>query len=160
MDNLMDFIGQIIKDTGKGVKGYIKSQVILMLITFAILSIGLTIIDAPNPILISVGISILDILPIIGLGIVMIPWSIISFALGNKDMGTNLAIIYIVLIIIRQILEPKIMGKEIGVRPIYTFTSTILGSMVLGPVGVIIGPLSAVVISSVIKTKNKLNDGK
>lgn len=151
MYNLLDFLGQIIKDTGKGVKGYIKSQLIIMLITFIILGIGLTIINIPHSILISVGVSILDTLPIIGSGIVMIPWSIISFIVGNKEMGTSLAIIYVVLVIVRQIIEPRIMGNQMGVRPLYTFAATILGSMVLGPVGVIIGPLIVVIISSIIK---------
>lgn len=160
MDKLMEFISHVIKDTGKGLKGYIKSQLILFLITFGILSIGLTIIENPYPLLISLGISILDILPIIGVGIVMIPWSIISFISGNSGVGTNLAIIYIVLILTRQILEPKIMGKEIGVRPIYTFASTILGSIFLGPMGVIIGPLIAVVVSSVLRAKKALDEHK
>ena len=79
----MEFLLQVIKDTGKGIKGYIKSQLILMIITFIILSISLTIIDVTHPILISLGISILDILPIVGSGIVMVPWAIISF--GRQD---------------------------------------------------------------------------
>lgn len=160
MEKLNQFITHVIKDTGKGLKGYIKSQLILLLITFGILSIGLTIIGNPHPILISLGISILDVLPVIGAGIIMIPWSIISFISGNNGAGINLAIIYIVLILARQILEPKIMGKEIGVRPIYTFASTILGSIFLGPMGVIIGPLIAVVISSVLRAKKALGEHK
>lgn len=147
----MEFLLQIIKDTGKGIKGYIKSQLILMMITLIILSISLTIIDVPHPILISLGISILDILPIVGSGIVMVPWAIISFIVGNNQLGISLAIVYAILIIIRQIIEPRILGKEIGIRPLYTFIATILGSMILGPIGVILGPLIAVVINSVLK---------
>ena len=115
----MEFILRIIKDTGKGIKGYLKSQLILMLITFIILGISLTIIEVPMSILIALGISILDILPIVGSGIIMIPWSIISFISGNNQMGIKLGILYFVLIIIRQILEPRILGKEIGIRPLY-----------------------------------------
>lgn len=150
----MEFLLQIIKDTGKGIKGYIKSQLILMIITLIILSISLTIIDVPHPILISLGISILDILPIVGSGIVMVPWAIISFIVGNNQLGISLAIAYAILIIIRQIIEPRILGKEIGIRPLYTFVATILGSMILGPIGVILGPLIAVVINSVLKIIN------
>lgn len=144
----MEFILRIIKDTGKGIKGYIKSQLILMAITFIILAISLTIIQVPKTILISLGISILDILPIIGSGIIMIPWSIISFISGKNQMGINLAVIYVVLIIIRQIIEPRILGKAIGIKPLYTFMATILGSLLLGPIGMILGPLIAVVINS------------
>lgn len=155
MDNKKDFLRQIINDTGKGIKGYMKAQITLMCITFIIAGIGLTIIEAPYPILISAVIAILDIIPLLGAGLVMIPWSIISFIIGNKDMGANLAIIYVILVILRQFIEPKIVGKEIGVRPLYTFIATILGTMILGPIGIILGPIIAVVINSIIKMKNK-----
>lgn len=154
MGNKKDFINQIIKDTGKMIKGYIKSQIKLMLITFIAFSIGLSIINVPYPILISAGISILDIIPVLGTGIVMIPWVIISFVLGNKDMAANLAILYVVLFILRQFIEPMIVGKEIGIKPLYTIIATILGSMILGPIGIIVGPLVAIVIRSIINTKN------
>ena len=88
------------------------------------------------------------------------PWSIISFILGNSYLGKGLAVIYIVLIITRQVLEPKILGKEIGVRPLYTFLATILGSIILGPVGLILGPLIAVVITSIIRTKKNIDSRK
>lgn len=79
----------------------------------------------------------------------MIPWSIVSFVSGNIDMGTKLVILYIALTILRQILEPKIMGAQIGVRPLYTLVATVLGSLLLGPVGVIAGPIIAVIINSI-----------
>lgn len=153
MENKKKFIDIIVKDTGKMIKGYIKSQIKLMLITFIAFSIGLSIINVPYPILISAGISILDIIPVLGTGIVMIPWVIISFALGNKDMAVNLAILYVVLFILRQFIEPVIVGKEIGIKPLYTVIATILGTIVLGPIGIIVGPLVAIVIRSIINTK-------
>lgn len=158
MDNKKDFLKQIMNDTGKGIKGYMKAQVTLMIITFIILGIGLTIIDAKHPILISAGIAILDIIPVLGAGIVMIPWAIINFIIGNKDMGADLATLYVILVILRQFIEPKIVGKEIGVRPLYTFIVTILGSIILGPIGIILGPLAAVIISSIMKTKKKTDN--
>ncbi len=158
LNNIIDFIIQIINDTEKGIRGYIKSQLILMTITFVILSVGLTIIGAPLPILIALGISILDIVPVLGSGFVMIPWSIISFISGNTYMGTRLAILYASLAILRQIIEPKIMGAQIGIRPLYTFAATVLGSLILGPVGVIAGPIIAVVISSIYRTKKRMDD--
>lgn len=151
----MELFLQIIKDTGRGIKGYITSQIILMAISFMILSFSLSMIQVPRPILISFGISTLDILPVIGSGIIMVPWSIVNLIWGNNQMGRNLGIIYIILVIIRQIIEPRILGKRIGIRPIYTFISTVLGSIILGPIGVIIGPLIAVIINSIIKSQRQ-----
>lgn len=160
MDNLMEFISQMIKDTGRGLKGYLKSQLILMGIAFLILSAGLMFLKVPYFILIAIAISIIDVLPVLGSGVIIVPWSIISFILGNSYLGKGLAMIYIVVIITRQVLEPKILGKEIGVRPLYTFLATIIGSIILGPVGLILGPLIAVVITSIIRTKKEIDSRK
>lgn len=160
MNNLMEFISQMIKDTGKGLKGYLKAQLILMGIIFIILAIGLRILKVPYFIWISIVVSIVDVLPVLGAGIVIVPWSVISFILGNSYLGKGLALIYIILIITRQILEPKIMGKEIGVRPLYTFLATILGSLIFGPIGLILGPLIAVLVTSIIRTKKEIESRK
>lgn len=160
MANIMEFLSQMIKDTGKGLKGYLKAQLMLMGITFIILTTGLMILKVPYFILIAIAISIVDVLPILGSGVIIVPWSIISFILGNSYLGKGLAVIYIILIITRQILEPKIMGKEIGVRPLYTFLATILGSLILGPIGLILGPLIAVLVTSIIRTKKEIDSRK
>lgn len=160
MANIMEFLSQMIKDTGKGLKGYLKAQLMLMGITFIILTTGLMILKVPYFILIAIAISIVDVLPILGSGVILVPWSIISFILGNSYLGKGLAVIYIILIITRQILEPKIMGKEIGVRPLYTFLATILGSLILGPIGLILGPLIAVLVTSIIRTKKEIDSRK
>jgi predicted PurR-regulated permease PerM len=148
------FFDQIIKDTGKGVKGYLKAQLTLMFITFIILTIGLNMIDIKFYILIALIIAIIDILPAIGSGIVMIPWSLINFISGNGQFAKNLAILYVILLVIRQIIEPYILGKNIGIRPLYTFLATILGSIILGPIGIILGPLIAVIITSILRSKD------
>ncbi|MGN9164465.1 AI-2E family transporter [Tissierellaceae bacterium HCP3S3_D8] len=155
MNNFIEFIIKIIDDTGKGIIGYIKSQIILMIITFISFSVGLYIIGAPLPILIGLGIAILDIVPVLGSGLVMIPWSLINFISGNTDMGTKLAILYVALTIFRQVIEPKITGDQIGLRPLYTFAATVLGSLILGPIGVIGGPIIAIIINSIYKAKKE-----
>ena len=160
MENIIEFISEMLKDTGRGLKGFLKAQVILMGITFLILSIALSILKVPYSILIALGISLVDVLPVVGSGIIIVPWTIISFIMGNSYLGKALAIIYIILIITRQILEPKILGKAIGVRPLYTFLATIVGSLVLGPIGLIVGPLLAVLVNSIIKTKKVIESRK
>lgn len=149
-----DNFRRILKDTKKGIEGYFKAQIILMIMTFIIFSIGFVIIDAPYSLLIAFIIAILDILPVIGSGVIMIPWTVISLISGNSDLALGLAIVYVVATLIRQIIEPKIMGDKIGVRPLYTFIATIVGMMVFGPIGVILGPLIAVVIKSITGNKN------
>jgi predicted PurR-regulated permease PerM len=150
---LIDNISKILNDTFRGISGFLKGQLILMGITFVIISTGLLFMDMPLPFLIALGIAISDIIPIIGSGIVMIPWIVISFITGNTYNGAGLAIIYLVFIIARQILEPVIIGGKIGIRPLYTFFSSIIGSLIFGPLGFIIGPVIAIIINSIYKLK-------
>ncbi|NLY45008.1 MAG: AI-2E family transporter [Tissierella sp.] len=144
-----DKFRRVINDTKKGIEGYFKAQLILMAMTFIIFSIGLVIIDAPYPLLIGFIIAIVDVLPVLGSGIIMIPWSIISLVGGNSDFAIALAIVYVMATLIRQILEPKITGDKIGIRPLYTFIATIIGTLIFGPIGIILGPIIAVIIKSI-----------
>ena len=153
-----DDLRRVFRDTKKGIKGYFKAQLVLMTMTFLIFSIGLVIIDVQFPLLIAFIIAILDIVPILGSGIIMIPWVIVSLIAGNSQKALGLAIVYVVCTLIRQFIEPKITGDKIGIRPLYTFIATILGSLIFGPVGIILGPIVAVIIKSIIDI-NKNNKG-
>ena len=145
-----DNFKRVFRDTKKGVKGYFKAQLTLMFMTFIIFSIGLVIVDVEPPLLIGFIISVVDILPVLGSGIVMIPWIIVSFLQGNSHLALGLAMVYVIGTLIRQIIEPKIRGDKIGIRPLFTFLATILGSLIFGPIGIILGPIVAVIIKSII----------
>lgn len=153
----MDLFRQLLSDTGQGLKGYFRAQMKLMMLTFVILLSGFLIIDIKYSVLIAFIISLIDIIPVLGSGMIMIPWAIINLIVDNGLAGP-IAILYVVLVIARQILEPKIVGKEIGVKPLYTFLATVLGGMFLGPLGVILGPLIAVVLNSIMKSKKIFDD--
>ncbi|MPW27123.1 AI-2E family transporter [Alkalibaculum sp. M08DMB] len=146
-------LGNLAIDTQKGVIGYIKAQIYLMGITFLVIYIGLNTFGVAYSLIISLGLSILDIIPVIGIGLVLIPWSIISFIMGNTDLGTHLAIIYILTVILRQILEPILVGKHIGIRPIYIFIATVIGFIILGPIGLIFGPIFAIILKAIVKNQ-------
>lgn len=160
MEKLMEILSCVAKDAGRGIKGYFKSRLIIMGMTFLILSIGLSIIESPWPIVIAFLLSIIDIIPLLGAGIVMVPWAIISYFWGVRELGIGLGVLYVVLTIIKQFMEPKILGDQLGIRPLYTFLATVIGSLVLGPIGLILGPIIAVIINSIFKIKHRLNDKK
>lgn len=155
MIKILRNISQILTEILQGLAGLVKGHIILMLVTFLLLSIGFLIIDIPLPFLIALGITIFDILPVLGSGMIMIPWAIISLISGNTYQAAGVAIIYLLVSISRQILEPIIVGHKIGVRPIYTFLSSIIGSIIFGPIGFLVGPLLAILLTSVYKIRNK-----
>lgn len=125
---------------------FLKAYSILMFVTFIQLSIGLIIFNIPNAITLAVIFSMLDVLPAIGVGGLLIPWSIIEFIKGNYDLAIGLLVIYGIISIVRSILEPKVIGKQIGLNPLITLTSMFLGAEILGFFGIFIFPIIATII--------------
>ncbi|MBQ6570047.1 MAG: AI-2E family transporter [Clostridia bacterium] len=153
-EKVADVVKDVGNDFGRGLWGFIKAKWWMFIITVCILALGIAI--AGTPLMwvlpISVVIAIIDLLPVLGCGVVLLPWAAIAYFLGhNKYMCIVLAITYLVLLIGRQIIEPKLMGDQIGVRPFITFLFTVMGSLMLGPVGIIVGPLAAVILTSLIR---------
>lgn len=113
----------------------IRSYALIMSITFVELAIGLSIIGVPNAILIALATSFFDILPVLGTGGIMIPWTIITAIQGNYPLAVGLLVVYLVITVIRNILEPKIVGNQIGLHPIVTLASMFVGAQLFGVFG-------------------------
>lgn len=120
----------------------IRSYAVIMAITFVELSIGFSILGIRNPVLIAFLIAIFDILPVLGTGGIMIPWTIITLLQGNFSRGMGLFAIYIIVTIIRNILEPKIVGKQLGLHPVITLMSMFVGANLLGVIGLFGFPIT------------------
>lgn len=113
----------------------IRSYALIMTITFVELSLGLTILRVENAILIAVIIAIFDILPVLGTGGIMIPWAVISLLQGSYSLALGLGIVYVIITVIRNIIEPKIVGSNIGLHPVVTLISMFIGVQLFGVIG-------------------------
>lgn len=113
----------------------IRSYAIIMSITCVELAIGLSIIKVKGAVLVAVLISIFDILPVLGTGGIMIPWTVLSLVRGDFRLALGLAIVYIAITVIRNIIEPKIVGGQLGLHPIVTLASMFAGVQLLGVIG-------------------------
>ncbi|WP_353105976.1 sporulation integral membrane protein YtvI [Acetoanaerobium noterae] len=120
----------------------IRSYILIMSITFIELSIGLNIVGIPNAILIALIISIFDILPVLGTGGVMIPWTVMSFLQGDFKMGIGLLTVYLFVTIVRNILEPKIVGGQLGIHPVVAIVGMFVGANLLGVIGLFGVPIT------------------
>lgn len=134
---------------GEAIWGYIKSQLILMVFTFIICITGLLILGSPYAFLISVIISIIDSLPFFGSGFILWPWAIVQLLMGNTFLAVGYIIIYLIITLMRQILQPKILGTQIGLHPLVTLISIYIGLKLIGVLGMIIGPIIAVMIKAI-----------
>ncbi|WLR43650.1 sporulation integral membrane protein YtvI [Bacillus carboniphilus] len=128
--------------------GFIKAQFLVSLVIFLASFIGLLFITPEIALVMSLLIWIIDLIPLIGSIIVLGPWTIFAFILGDAVMGTKLAILAAVLLIIRRTLEPKVMGSNIGLSPLSTLISMFLGLKLFGFLGFFIGPFILIIYNS------------
>lgn len=128
---------------------YFKAQGIIICIVAIICTVGLFIIGNPYALLIGIVIAVLDSLPIIGSGAILVPWALIYVFQDKLGSAAIIASIYLISLIVREVLEPKIMGQQTGLRPIYTFISFYIGIKLFGLIGVILGPIAFVIIQTI-----------
>lgn len=114
------------------VVNFMKAYAILLGVTFVESAIGLTLLGMKNAIGISLIIAAVDILPVLGTGTILVPWSIIEFFNGNIGDAIGLIIIYGIITVIRQFLEPRVVGESIGLYPLVTLISMFLGVNLFG----------------------------
>ncbi len=131
---------------------YLRSYAMILAITFVEIFLGLSIIGIDNAAGIAVAIAFFDILPVVGSGLVLLPWTVYTLISGNLATGIGLAILYIVVIIVRQIIEPKIIGDRVGLHPIVTLMSMVLGTYLFGGIGLFGLPITVALISALNKT--------
>ena len=128
------------------IKSYISSYLLVMLITFAEISAGLLIIRVENALLIAAVIAVFDILPIIGSGMILAPWAVILLIQGQTGRGIGIAILYAVVVIARQIMEPKLVGKRVGLHPLATLICLWVGAKALGIAGMFGFPITLLIL--------------
>ena len=136
----------IMRKVSGALGAYLKTQGILMLITMTICVAGLFILNNPYALLLGITIGILDALPFIGTGIIFIPWAILVGIMGDWRLCVGLLVIYAVCYLIRELLEPKLMGKQIGMTSLEMIISMYVGIRLFGLAGVILGPVGYLLI--------------
>jgi sporulation integral membrane protein YtvI len=128
--------------------GFFKAQFLVSIIIFVAALIGLLFISPEVAVVMSIIIWVIDFIPLIGSIVVLAPWAIFHLLSGNLTLGTELAILAAVLLIIRRTVEPKVMGSHIGLSPLATLIAMYLGLKLLGVLGFILGPLILIVFNS------------
>lgn len=129
---------------------YLRSYLILMSVTFVIMLAGLLIMRVKNALFLSLIISLLDVLPLIGVGTILVPWSIFQLLFGSPALGVGLIVLLVVHEVVRQFLEPRIIGKSLGLHPIISLLLLYVGYSLFGLFGLFITPLVGIVINLLI----------
>ena len=147
-------VNKYFKEIKKSLGSYLKAEAILVIIAFIITVIGLYIFkiigfNISYPLLMALGIGFVDALPILGSGAIMVPWSIISFINGDISLSIAVFILFLIITITRQFLEPRIVGGQIGIHPLFTLIAMYAGFKIIGIIGLIIGPIVLIIYSKV-----------
>ncbi len=124
----------------------LRGYIIIMFITFMELFIGLSILKMEYASVLALIIAFLDILPVVGTGAVLIPWGVISVIMGNIWSGLGLLVLYVVILIIRNIIEPRIIGQQVGLPPIVTLFAMYVGLKTFGVLGMMLTPVAVIIL--------------
>ena len=134
------------KYTKSAITAFIKSYSILFVLTFVELSIGFLILDIPYAVLIALAIAIFDLLPVLGTGGILLPWAVILLFMKNIPLAIGILILYIIITVVRNSLESRIVGTHIGLHPLATLIVMILGLKLMGLVGMLLFPILLVAV--------------
>lgn len=128
---------------------YLKAYGIILFITFSELLVAFLIINIKYAFLLALLISLVDILPVVGTGTILIPWSLITIFV-SKDYYTGIALLvtYLIITIIREIIEPKIVGNYIGLYPLVTLIAMYVGLKTFGIIGLFLFPILIIIVKN------------
>lgn len=137
-----------------------KAYFIIMLVTFIELLIGFNIVGLNHSIMFACIIAVFDFFPILGLDMIMIPWIIITALINDIALSGALLVIYMIVVITKNILEPKLLAKRLGIMPFFSLISMYIGMKIMGMMGIVIMPTLLVVMMQIYKVKQKLSINK
>ena len=149
-----EFLKRYLKATGLALKDLIRALLLTSVINFVILAIGLGIFKIKYFILIAFLIALVDLLPFLGSGIILIPWSVILFLMGNLRLSIGLAILFVLIFLVNQILRPIFMGKSVGLKPIFTILITGISMLIFSPgLGALVGSIISLMLGVFFEVK-------
>ena len=131
--------------------GWFKAQLKLMGITCVLVTVGLFFLGVPYPFLAGVGAAVVDALPVFGVGAVLIPWAMGLFLQGDVTRGVLFLLLYGVCALTRLALEPRFVGRQVGLPPILTLAAIYIGGKLCGLGGVLLFPMAAAVSVQLVK---------
>lgn len=140
-------IQEVVGETFSTIGSYIRVYAKIIIITFAELFLAFNIyrllgFDIKYPFILAIIVAIIDILPILGVGTILIPWALWLLVTGNYGYAIAVAATYITIYIIRQFIEPKLVSKQLGIHPLITLFAMYAGFRIAGVFGLILGPIT------------------
>ncbi|QMV43707.1 sporulation integral membrane protein YtvI [Cohnella cholangitidis] len=144
-------VEEVLVSLRKSVFGFLRAQLLLSIITYVLSFIGLLIIGTGYPLAIALLIVVVDILPVLGVGSALVPWALYQLVTGNVYTGVGLILLFLVITVVRRIVEPKILGDAVGIGALSALISLYVGYELVGVIGVFLGPIVVIVFMAMRK---------
>lgn len=138
---------------------YLRAYLILLGITFLVLFVGFSVLGVRYAFLLALLTAIVDMLPILGVGTVLLPWAAVMLLQKKLFLGVGLLILYGAMLVLRQILEPRLVGKSLGLSPLLTLFAGYAGFRLFGVLGMVLGPPVLMLLRMVIPTVRQILRG-
>ncbi len=145
-DELRRFLGQVRATALGAFGGYLRAELLLSAGVFVILLVGFLLTRQPYGLLLALGLSVMDFIPIIGAGTAMVPWAVIALFTGDYPAAIRLMAIWGLIVLFRRCMEPKFVGDQTGLSPILSLVSIYVGMKLGGVLGMILGPILLLVV--------------
>lgn len=140
---------RVILDLKHALFGFITAQFTLLSLTAITILIGLLILRVNYAITIALICGLIDFIPYLGTGSIFIPWVTYEFIVGDTKFAIGLAVLYIIVIVLRQLIEPKVLSSSIGIDPLATLIALFVGYKLIGFLGLILGPIFLIILNTV-----------
>jgi len=150
-DRSRDQVNEVLNSLKNSVFGFIRAQIIFSAFTYITTLIGLLILGVKYPLAIALLVTIVDILPILGVGSALVPWAVYCLLTGDIFTGLGLIVLFLVITVLRRIIEPKILGDAVGIGSLSALISLYVGMQLAGAIGLFLGPLVVIVYSAMRK---------
>lgn len=144
----VSIVTSLTKELKKKLFQYTRAQIILLSINFLVILIALNLFQIPFALTISVFITLIDLLPIIGTGIILIPWGIYLLVNDSVTLSIGIFILYLLVILQRQLLEPKLVSSALGIHPLAFIIAIYIGIKALGFTGLWVGPFVLFILTA------------
>ncbi|GAC40888.1 predicted permease [Paenibacillus popilliae ATCC 14706] len=141
-------LGVVIGDLQHALFGYVKGHMILSSITALVFFLGLLVLGVEYAFTIAIIGGIVDLIPLIGIPAIVVPWAVFAFFEGNLFLGTGLLMLWPIILITRHALEPKVYGSSIGLNPLMLLIFLFAGLHLFGVIGIFIGIIALVVLTA------------
>ncbi|WP_127588243.1 sporulation integral membrane protein YtvI [Paenibacillus koleovorans] len=144
-------VDEVLQSLRSSVFGFLRAQVILSAMTYIIAMIGLLILKVEYPLAISLLVVLVDILPILGVGSALVPWALYSIITGNAFLAVGLIILFVVITVVRRIIEPKVLGDAVGIGALPALVGLYVGFELFGVIGLFLGPIIVIIYQAMRK---------